>query len=114
MNKPLIIKLFILFSMVSTSTITFADSWKGKDKDQHMIAGAAIGSLVTTVTDSPIKGCVAASSVGLIKEIYDYQHKQKHTPSFKDFAVTAVAGCLVSQGTHVLVTHNKIILTWKF
>lgn len=91
-----------------------ADSWKGKDKDGHAIVGAVVGAGVTYATGNAWHGCAAATGVGLAKEIYDAQHKHKHTVSFKDFAVTAAAGCLSAKATSVFVTPNKIVFSWKF
>lgn len=101
-----------------SNSFAYADSWKGKDKDQHMIAGAVIGSAVTLYTEDAFNGCAAASAVGLAKEVYDSQHRQSHTPSFKDFAVTAIAGCLAAKGTSLLIVpkHNglQISYNWTF
>lgn len=96
----------------------YADSWTGKDKSQHAAVGAIIGSAVTLYTEDAFKGCAAASAVGLAKEVYDSQHRQSHTPSFKDFAVTAIAGCLAAKGTSLLIVpkHNglQISYNWTF
>jgi uncharacterized protein YfiM (DUF2279 family) len=110
--KPLIV--LILFA-ASTAN---ADSWTGRDKDLHAIGGAAIGSLTTLTTGSARYGCAAATGIGLAKEIYDSQHKATHTPSAKDFAVTAIAGCLAAAGTGWMIAPASsgvnVAYKWRF
>lgn len=91
-----------------------ADAWTGPDKTQHAAVGAIIGAAISAATKDPLKGCVAATAIGAAKEIYDYQHPLKHTASFKDFAVTAVAGCALSYTTHWVITPSEVRYSWKF
>lgn len=90
-----------------------ADQWTGPDKTQHAIAGAAIGSAVTLGTKSAAYGCAAAAGVGALKEVADSRSTQ-HTASFKDFAVTALAGCLASGATGLIVTPTAVIYRKEF
>lgn len=85
-----------------------ADEWTGPDKTQHAAVGAVIGAAIAAATKDPLVGCAAAAAIGAAKEIYDHQHPQKHTASFKDFAVTAAAGCAVSFATHWVMTPKEI------
>lgn len=107
-------KTIIAILTVLVSFSAQADEWTGEDKTKHAIAGAAIGSAVTMATGNYWHGCAAATAVGLAKEVYDNQHRDRHTPSFKDFAVTAVAGCLSSKTTSVFIGRDKILFSWSF
>ena len=74
--------------------IAFAqDSWLGKDKAQHF-AGSAVLSYTFSEVMSADKAFLASVGIGLAKEIYDKQHPDKHTASYKDF-VWDVAGAYV-------------------
>jgi hypothetical protein len=87
-----------------------AESLGGRDKWQHAIVGAGTGAVFAKATDDWRYGCAAAAAVGLAKEIYDRKHRDRHTPSFKDFAVTAAAGC----GSSLVVAPNYIGFNIKF
>lgn len=87
-----------------------AESWGGRDKWQHALVGAGTGAVFAKATDDWRYGCAAAAAVGLAKEIYDRKHRDRHTPSFKDFAVTAAAGC----GSSIIVAPNYVGISLKF
>lgn len=90
-----------------------ADDWHGPDKTLHAAGGALIGAGVTAYTKSPLKGCAAATAVGALKEVAD-KTVLHGDPSFKDFAVTAVAGCLTAGATGLIVTPNAVIYRKEF
>lgn len=92
------------------ATQAHAESWGGRDKWQHALVGAGTGAVFAKATNDWRYGCAAAAAVGLAKEIYDSQHRDRHTPSFKDFAVTAAAGC----GSSIVVAPNYIGFNIKF
>ena len=106
----------ILIIAAMTISTAYADDWTGKDKTQHAIVGAAIGSATTLASGNWMHGCAAATVIGVAKEVYDNQHRQSHTPSTKDAVVTAVAGCLAAKGTSLVVvpTRGGAMLTYKF
>ena len=111
-------KSLIVLILFAASTAN-ADSWTGHDKDLHAIGGAAIGSLATLATGKAVHGCAAAAGVGLAKELYDSRHQHKHTASGKDFAVTAIAGCLAAAGTSWVITPKdmggvNVSYKWSF
>ena len=87
-----------------------AESWGGKDKWQHAVVGATTGAVFAKATDDWRYGCAAAAAVGLAKELYDSNNRNRHTPSFKDFAVTAAAGC----GSSIVVAPNYVGISLKF
>ena len=80
-----------------------ADDWTGKDKAQHAQAGALIGGIAAAASQSPTVGCLMAAGAGIAKESYDSQHPGKHTASFKDFAVTSLAGCLTAKVSGLVI-----------
>ncbi|CAB4150160.1 lipoprotein [uncultured Caudovirales phage] len=89
----------LLVLLAASFSTVKADSWTGKDKQAHAIVGAAVGTITTMVTKDSRTGCAASAGIGLAKEVYDSQNRATHTVSFKDFAVTAIAGCLTAAGT---------------
>lgn len=78
------------------------DTWTGRDKQLHAAGGAGIAAVTTLVFKDARYGCAAATAVGALKEVYDSQHRDKHTPSYKDFVVTAAAGCVSAYATQWL------------
>ena len=105
-------RLAILAALVVLSA--HADEWTGKDKAGHAQAGAAIGSAFTAAAQSPTVGCLAAVAAGLAKEVYDTQHPKTHTASFKDAAVTSIAGCLAATVTGIVIGPGFIGWTKEF
>jgi uncharacterized protein YfiM (DUF2279 family) len=85
-----------------------ADSWTGKDKTKHALAGAIIGAAITATTKDPLKGCAVATAAGAIKEMHDA------TASFKDFAVTAAFGCALAYSSGWVMTPREIRYTIHF
>jgi uncharacterized protein YfiM (DUF2279 family) len=107
-------KLTLTLLLALSPALSFADAWTGKDKTQHAAVGAVIGAAITAATDDPLKGCMAATAVGLAKEVYDHQHPTKHTSSFKDFAVTAAFGCASAYATGWVITPKEIRYSFNF
>jgi uncharacterized protein YfiM (DUF2279 family) len=102
------IRQTLAIATLLAASSAYADEWTGNDKTQHAIGGAAIGAAITLATKSPAWGCAAATAVGAAKEIYDDRHSSKHTPSWKDFAVTAAAGCVASGLTGLVITPRGV------
>ena len=88
-----------------------ADEWTGADKAKHAQAGAAVGSIGAALSQSPTAGCLLSVASGVGKELFDMQHPDAHTASFKDAAVTAVAGCLSAKFTDIVI--GPRFLGWK-
>lgn len=101
-------KTTIIAMAILLATAANADEWTGPDKTKHAIGGAGIGGAVTLVTKSAAWGCAAATAVGAGKEFYDAAHRDTHTPSLKDFAVTAAAGCMVAGVTGLVITPRSV------
>lgn len=86
-----------------------ADEWTGKDKAQHAQAGALIGGIAAAAAQSPTVGCLMSAGAGLAKEAYDAMNPSKHTASFKDFAVTSLAGCLTAKVSGLVIGPGFVI-----
>lgn len=73
------------------------DSWRGFDKGEHAIAGAAIAAVWTFQTRDPWKGFAAGVIVAALKEATDAAGGG--TCSVQDFAVTVAAAALGAAGS---------------
>jgi hypothetical protein len=62
------------------------------DKQMHFIGGLVIAVLFTPFIGAYSITVVAI--VALLKEIYDYLHKDIHTPDFWDWVATVLGGIL--------------------
>jgi hypothetical protein len=62
------------------------------DKQMHFIGGLVIAALFTPFIGAYSITVVAI--VALLKEIYDYLHKDIHTPDFWDWVATVLGGIL--------------------
>ena len=91
------------------------DSWTGKDKLQHAAGSAAIAAAVTVATSSERAGFWTSVAVGAAKEVYDTQHRDRHTPSLKDFGADVAGAYLGSKlGAYIVVRRNSISVTKQF
>ncbi len=109
-------KTFLIALLCYTATIStaLADEWTGPDKLLHAQAGALVG-VISTIAIRDIKtACALATAAGAAKEIWDLDRRHKNTASFKDFAVTAISGCLTSKITGLVITPNQIVYVWRF
>lgn len=97
--------------IVATEPAHAQDKWTGKDKALHAQGGAAVGGIGAALSQSPTVGCLASVAVGVGKEMFDMQHPDQHTASFKDAAVTAIAGCLSAKLTDIVI--GPRFLGWK-
>ena len=60
------------------------------DKQMHFIGGLVIAALLTPFIGA--YSIVVVAIVALLKEIYDYLHKDIHTPDFWDWVATVIGG----------------------
>jgi hypothetical protein len=60
------------------------------DKQMHFIGGLVIAALLTPFIGA--YSIVVVAIVALLKEIYDYLHKDIHTPDFWDLVATVLGG----------------------
>lgn len=97
----------LIAALALACSVAHADEWTGRDKKLHASGGAGIGAATTLVFKDARYGCTAATAVGALKEAYDARHRDQHTPSFKDFAVTAAAGCAAAYSTQWLFVVPK-------
>lgn len=97
----------LLIAIALLPALATADEWTGRDKTLHFAVGAAVGGAVTIATDRRDYGIAAGVAVGLAKELYDAQHRATHTPSAKDFVVTAL-GAVAGSYTGLVIRHRFI------
>lgn len=64
------------------------------DKRQHLEAGAAIAASTSLMSQNYLAGAIIACSVGLAKEVSDY-NTPDHEAEFADFMLTCAAGSLI-------------------
>jgi hypothetical protein len=62
------------------------------DKQAHFICGLVIAALLTPFIGA--YSIVVVAVIALLKEIYDYLHKEIHTPDFLDWVATVLGGVL--------------------
>jgi hypothetical protein len=62
------------------------------DKQMHFICGFIIAALLTPFIN--FYAVVVVAIVALLKEIYDYIHKDIHTPDFWDWIATVLGGLM--------------------
>jgi len=87
--------LYMIFAgLVFVHDAVRADTWTGKDKQDHFAGSAILGMGASQVFDNKLQAFGAVLLVGAAKEGYDYKHPQNHTASWKDFAADA-AGAVV-------------------
>ena len=60
------------------------------DKQMHFICGLVIAALLTPFIGA--YSIVVVAIVALLKEVYDYLHKEIHTPDFWDWIATVLGG----------------------
>jgi|LauGreDrversion4_2_1035121.scaffolds.fasta_scaffold100180_1 hypothetical protein len=64
-----------------------------QDKANHLIYGLIIFGLFKVIFN-PLIGIMMCTIFGLSKEIYDYLHKDAHTPDIYDAIATIVGGII--------------------
>jgi hypothetical protein len=81
--------------------LTFLNYWLGKlytpcgvpaDKQAHFLSGFLIAVVLTPFIGA--YSIVVVAIIALLKEIYDYLHKDIHTPDFWDWVATTLGGVL--------------------
>ena len=60
------------------------------DKQMHFLCGLVIAALLTPFIGA--YSIVVVAIVALLKEVYDYLHKDIHTPDFWDWVATTLGG----------------------
>jgi hypothetical protein len=60
------------------------------DKQAHFLCGLVIAVLLTPFIGA--YSIVVVAVIALLKEIYDYLHKDIHTPDFWDWVATVLGG----------------------
>ena len=63
-----------------------------EDKFMHIVCGFIITAVLTPFIGA--YSIVVVAIIALLKEIYDYLHKDIHTPDFLDWVATTLGGVL--------------------
>jgi hypothetical protein len=72
------------------SHFVIEDSRVPADKQMHMLSGFLIAVVLTPFIGA--YSIVVVAIIALLKEIYDYLHKDIHTPDFWDWVATVLGG----------------------
>ena len=97
------VALFLLLALPGAAVFGAEDKWLAPDKFQHLAVGAAAGGGVTALAtaqrwggDPRLWGTAAGCALGAAKELNDARHRDIHTPSWRDFAVTCAGAAAAS------------------
>lgn len=104
---------YLVAALAFVSFSAHADEWNGVDKKMHFAGGALIAAAVGAATDSHT-GALAGVAVGFAKEAYDMRNRDRHTPSSKDFVVTAAGAVLGAYAPGIILTRRSISYQWSF
>lgn len=104
----------ILCGLLLTPFLAQADEWTGRDKTLHFLGGAAIGAAVTIATNRQDYGLAAGVGIGLLKEVYDSQHRDKHTPSTKDLIATVAGAAVGSYASWLIIRKDYVGISLTF
>lgn len=74
------------------------------DKLGHFLAGALAALVALLLGGSPILAVAVAALAGLLKELYDFQHPDKHTVDFADLWWTTCGGSVVAIARAIWLT----------
>ena len=107
-----------LFSMMSSSAMASdcsKDGWLCRDKALHLGGSAAVAAAITVATKDERIGFWTTVAIGAAKEAYDAKHRDRHTPSWRDFGAD-VAGAYVGSkiGAVIVVRRNQILISKSF
>ncbi len=85
--------LLVLAPQAMAGSCVAHDSWQGRDKQVHALAGAAVAGVATVYTGSAWQGFAAGVAVAAAKELTDTQVPRGHC-TLQDFLAT-VAGAAI-------------------
>lgn len=102
--------LFAALSPLAAQAQT-QDRWVAPDKFLHLVAGTAIAGAGTFVFDDARAGFALGCGAGALKEIYDAQHRDIHTPSWKDFAVACLGAGMGAAGMRWMLARQAGVTT---
>jgi len=71
------------------------------DKQQHMLVGVTIFTIILIFV-SPTEALIITSFVAILKEIYDFYHRNVHTPDLFDALATITLPLLL-----IMILHFK-------
>ena len=106
--------ILVLTLICSTSQAQTKDKWIAPDKFEHLLAGTSIAGAGTFIFDDARVGFALGCGAGALKELYDRQHPDIHTSSWKDFAVTCVGAGLGAGGMRWMLNRQNGVTTVSY
>lgn len=96
------------------SPVYAGERWTDPDKQIHFGLTAA-GSAVCTIATGQADPCLwAGVAVAAAKEVYDAQHRDKHTPSVRDFLAGAAGAYVGAKFGGWIITPRSITYNRSF
>lgn len=104
MNKP---SAALVLALLACSVQAQAqDKWVAPDKFLHLAMGTGIAGAGTFVFDDARAGFALGCAAGAAKEIYDRNHPDIHTFSWKDLTVTCLGAGVGAAGMRWMLTRQ--------
>lgn len=92
--QTLIGALFSLLATACTAQAQTVDSWTGRDKALHLVAGAAVAGLALSQGATRAQATAAGTVVGILKEAHDAGGRGQ--VSARDAVVTALGAAALA------------------
>ena len=97
----------IAAALFMTTCAHAQDSWVSVDKALHAGVSGGIAAVATVATGSELQGFTFAMAVGVAKEVYDKQHPDKHSASYRDLVADAAGAYMGAKLGGVFVAPQK-------
>lgn len=108
MKKTASVLLLALLASAHSQAQT-QDKWLAPDKFLHLAAGIGIAGAGTFVFSDARVGFALGCGAGALKELYDKQHPDIHTASWKDLAATCLGAGLGATGMRWMLTRQGTV-----
>jgi uncharacterized protein YfiM (DUF2279 family) len=100
--------------IVATEPAHAQDNWTGADKAQHVIGSAVIGTVSGVALNDKWTAFAVSMVPGVLKEVYDAKHPDKHTASVKDLAANAVGAAIGVYMGNCVIRERSITCHMEF
>lgn len=92
-----------------------ADEWTGNDKALHFAGSAFIAAAVTAATQNERIGFWSSVAVGVVKEVYDYDHPSTNTASLKDLTWDVLGAYMGARlaGWSIRQSHGETVISFS-
>ena len=108
--------------ILCASAASAQDRWIAPDKALHLAVGVVVGGGATALAaqlgapgDPRLYGAGLSCVAGAAKEAYDLAHRDYHTPSWRDFAVTCVGGLAATYTMGWMLSRQRstTVVSWQ-